>query len=283
MCRGPSSASVCGCPARWRAASTTRRCARRWSARTTSPPSPRKSPTRPVSGSAAPTRRASAPATRCRRTWARATSRRNGPRCSPSARRSCSTPCQTTTVGGETETPPGAVYPHDTHHFTTGQHRMRILPALTVLAIISLVLLAACGGDAAAATGTEGETKPAPAFELALFGNENHTAGEALTLAHLDGRAVVINFWYPSCPPCREEMPDFEAAFRKYKDRGVEFVGVQSLGLNTAKEGQEFVDEYGITYAVGPDATGDVLLDYKVIGFPSTIFLDREHNIVRHW
>ncbi|MDA1188554.1 MAG: TlpA family protein disulfide reductase [Chloroflexi bacterium] len=169
-------------------------------------------------------------------------------------------------------TPPGASF----------QPRKLLPILLATLVVASLLLFAACSSNAAS-TGTPGETNMAPGFELALFGNENHDAGEMLKLTDLEGKPVVINFWYPSCPPCREEMPAFESAFQKYKAQGVEFIGVQSLGLNTAQEGQEFITEYGITYAVGPDATGGLLVDYRVVGFPSTVFLDKDHNVVRHW
>ena len=30
------------------------------------------------------------------------------------------------------------------------------------------------------------------------------------------GKPVLINFWFPSCPPCRAEMPDLQIAFEKY-------------------------------------------------------------------
>ena len=92
----------------------------------------------------------------------------------------------------------------------------------------------------------------------------------------------MLNFWYPSCPPCRLEMPHFEAAFQAHKDE-VAFVAIQQLGLDSAEEGQKFVEEFGLTYAVGPDMSGTVIREYDVKTFPTTIFLDADHNIVRKW
>lgn len=123
---------------------------------------------------------------------------------------------------------------------------------------------------------------PAPEFVLALHGNENHEKGEPLKLSDLKGKPVVVNFWFPSCPPCRLEMPDLEAAFQVHKG-DVEFIGVQQLGLDSIEDGQDFVDDFGLTFAVGPDETGDVIRDYKLIAFPSTYFLDKDHNIVNKW
>jgi len=149
-----------------------------------------------------------------------------------------------------------------------------------VIAFSSL-LLAAC--SAGVQTTKVGDFEVAPDFEVEAFGNINYEPGELVSISGFEGKPVVVNFWYPSCPPCRLEMPDFEATFNKHKDDGVEFLGVQSLILDTVEDGQEFIDEFGITYAVGPDADGSVLIDYGIVNFPSTVFLDKNHEIVRVW
>ena len=127
-----------------------------------------------------------------------------------------------------------------------------------------------------------GNNVPAPDFELALFENENHTRGAILRLSDLQGRPAVVNFWFPSCPPCVAEMPVLEASFQAHKDDGVEFIGIEFLGVDTIDDGQAFVDQLGVTYALGPDE-GDAIVDYKVNSFPSTFFLDKNQNVVRRW
>ena len=122
-----------------------------------------------------------------------------------------------------------------------------------------------------------------PDFELALFKTDNHLQNELIRLSQFQGNPVVVNFWFPSCPPCRAEMPDFEAAFQKYGTEGVKFIGVQLVGLDTAQDGQDFVDRIGVNYALGADETGDIFKDYQVIGFPTTVFLDKDHGIVQNW
>ena len=56
-----------------------------------------------------------------------------------------------------------------------------------------------------------------------------------------------------------------------------------SSASTPAEEGQKFVEEFGLTYAVGPDKSGTVIREYDVKTFPTTIFLDADHNIVRKW
>ena len=122
-----------------------------------------------------------------------------------------------------------------------------------------------------------------PDFQITLFENNNHTSGEVLHLADLAGQPVVLNFWFPSCGPCRAEMPDLEEAFKKYSSQGVQFVGIQAVGLDSVEDGQNFVNEIGVTYALGADEDSSIIRAYEVRGFPTTFFLNKEHEVVREW
>lgn len=169
-----------------------------------------------------------------------------------------------------------------------------------VLAAMIAMLLPACdgsngsGGDGAGSqTAAQGAplvakavtrlANPAPDFELVLFGNEDHDEGEVIRLSELAGTPVVLNFWFPSCSPCRAEMPDIEASFQRHKGDGVRFVGVTNLALDTADDAREFIAEIGVTYSLGADTHGTIMRAYDISGFPSTVFIDREHNFVRKW
>src|SRR5215212_3404943 len=67
---------------------------------------------------------------------------------------------------------------------------------------------------------SEGATPTAPPFELRRLASD-----ATLSLASLKGKAVVLNFWASWCEPCKEESPRLEAAWRRWRDRGVVFVG----------------------------------------------------------
>ena len=78
-------------------------------------------------------------------------------------------------------------------------------------------------------------------------------------------------------------MPDLEKVFQSHRSDGVEFVGVQLLGLDSVQEGQDFIDEVGVSFDIGPDEDGSIFRAYEVRGFPSTIFIDGDLKIVRAW
>ena len=167
-----------------------------------------------------------------------------------------------------------------------GRLRQMMWPLLMMVGAI--FLLAACGGGNGAPDDIftdmdAADEEAVEDFELVTFGTENYTKGEPIRLSQYLGQPVVVNFWFPSCPPCRAEMPDLEQTFQNHKADGVVFIGVQLLGLDTAADGQAFVDQVGVTYALGPDEGSDVTRGYEITSFPTTFFLDRDHRVVQKW
>ncbi len=108
--------------------------------------------------------------------------------------------------------------------------------------------------------------KPAPDFSLALFD------GRTVRLSDFRGKVVFLNFWASWCPPCREEAPLLEAAWRRYKEQGVVFIGVDLQ--DTEEAGRELLKEFAISYMNGRDPKDRVAIDYGVYGIPETYFID---------
>lgn len=113
---------------------------------------------------------------------------------------------------------------------------------------------------------------PAPDFTLTLFG------GGEFTLSEHRGEVVVINFWASWCDPCRDEAPFLERAWRKRKDQGVMFIGVDYL--DSEKEALAYLAEFDITYPNGPDLASKISQQYRITGVPETFIVDQEGDIV---
>ena len=77
--------------------------------------------------------------------------------------------------------------------------------------------------------------------------------------------------------PCRPEARALEESWRKYKDRGVVFLGVNIQ--DKEENARAFLKEFGITYLNGPDSNGTIAIDYGVWGIPETFFLDPQGRI----
>jgi cytochrome c biogenesis protein CcmG/thiol:disulfide interchange protein DsbE len=97
--------------------------------------------------------------------------------------------------------------------------------------------------------------------------------GSAFDLATLRGRPVVINFWGPSCVPCRTEFPLLATKARLHAADGLVIVGVLT---DDAPDGaRAFVAQYGATWPTVIDPGSVLKIAYRVIARPQSYFVDR--------
>ena len=147
----------------------------------------------------------------------------------------------------------------------------------TVVAVLLLVavLLGACAG--AESAGSTGVNQGNLAADFTLETIE----GTEVSLSDYRGNVVMINFWATWCPPCRAEIPDFEAAYQARQEHG--FV---VLGINVEEPREAvlpFAQAIGMSYPVLLDRGGQVLKMYRAPGLPISLILDRDGVIrVRH-
>lgn len=119
----------------------------------------------------------------------------------------------------------------------------------------------------------------APDWSFELF--EEYRGGwqkSSLSLLDLRGKGVVLNFWASWCKPCEDEAAELEAAWRKYKDQGIVFVGIDYLDQDPAAK--RYLQKFDITFANGPDLASKISKRYTIRGVPETFFIDPQGNLV---
>src|SRR5579864_348145 len=102
-------------------------------------------------------------------------------------------------------------------------------------------------------------------------------SGKNWTLKDLRGKVVLLNFWATWCPPCRKEMPDLEALYRRFEPQGFVILGISD---EEAAKVKPFIEQQGITYPVLLDPGRKVNELFQIQGIPKTCVYDREGKIV---
>ena len=152
-------------------------------------------------------------------------------------------------------------HPVDEAHERTKSWRARALVVVPGVALIGLL----AWGFLAPGRAPEGRT---PDFTMRLLG------GETLSSDDLRGEPVVLNFWASWCIPCREEMPAFERMWQRYRDQGVQIVGVNYQ--DSVAGAEAFVEEVDVTYPIALDENGSLASKLGVRGLPQTFFIDED-------
>ncbi len=115
---------------------------------------------------------------------------------------------------------------------------------------------------------------------------DNH--GEPFTLSSLKGKYVLLDFWGSWCGPCRASHPHLKEVYAKYKDKGLEIVGIaeeKSDDLETAKKAWlKAISDDGMSWIQVLNnynkATTDMVMAYGISGFPTKILLDKNGKVL---
>jgi thiol-disulfide isomerase/thioredoxin len=171
--------------------------------------------------------------------------------------------------------------------------RRNRLSTLFGVAVVAVVVLAACS------SAIEPDTPGAPSdaaspddplvadFLITVYHGEEAVDGQNVRFSELlgQGKPVVLNLWAALCPPCRLEMPEFQEVSAEFGDEVV-FFGLDVgpfTNLGSSEDGQELVQQLGVTYPTGTTDNADVVKEYKLIGMPTTYFISPSGEIVEQW
>lgn len=123
----------------------------------------------------------------------------------------------------------------------------------------------------------------APNFDSLLlqgdsdFGLTEAEIGSKLSLEHLRGRELVLNFWASWCVSCREEAIILENFWQQHRSEGVLVVGIAIQ--DSIEAAGAFAKHFGKTYILAVDDQGSVPINYGVTGVPETFFIRKDGTI----
>jgi cytochrome c biogenesis protein CcmG/thiol:disulfide interchange protein DsbE len=144
--------------------------------------------------------------------------------------------------------------------------------AAALVATVALLQLARslspAGSPGPSVPGLLAKNQPAPAITGTTLD------GQQFDLASLRGRPVIVNFWGPSCVPCRDEFPLLLAKLGAHETDGLAVIGV--LMYDSPAPALEFIRQYKATWPTVNDPTGAIRTTYRVAARPQSYFIDRD-------
>ena len=111
---------------------------------------------------------------------------------------------------------------------------------------------------------------------------ETDLNGKPLSVAALKGNVVLVDFWATWCPPCRAELPNVIATYKKHHSEGFEIIGV-SLDSEREKLDAFLKQQDGMTWPQYFDGLGwsnKLAGKYGVQSIPFAVLVGPDGKII---
>jgi len=124
---------------------------------------------------------------------------------------------------------------------------------------------------------SDSQKQEAPDFTM------TDSSGNSVSLSEIiaKGKPIVLNFWASWCPPCKDEMPEFDIVYKELGDE-IQFmmVDVTDGQRETVEMGTNYVKEQGFSFPVYFDTAQDGAYTYGINSIPTTLFIDKDGYII---
>lgn len=105
--------------------------------------------------------------------------------------------------------------------------------------------------------------------------------GKTISMAELEGKIVLVNFWATDCPGCIAEMPGLIKTYNEYKPKGFEVIAV-AMSYDPPSQVLTYTQKNALPFPVMHDSYGEMAQKFGNVQLTPTAFiLDKQGNIVR--
>lgn len=100
-----------------------------------------------------------------------------------------------------------------------------------------------------------------------------------VSLSDYRGKVILLSLWFPSCGPCRKEMPHIENVLKKVDRNKIVYLG---LNVNERENMivKSFLDKTGFTFIPLSDDNNANKGNLFTTGYPTNFLIDKEGKIV---
>lgn len=109
----------------------------------------------------------------------------------------------------------------------------------------------------------------------------NDLDDKPVRLSDFRGKVVLVDIWATWCPPCRKEIPGFINLYKKYKDKGLEIIGI-AADVEGKRVVKPFAEEFKMNYTIVIGGQREVMRIFGPVRYIPTTFLIDEKGIIRN-
>ena len=152
------------------------------------------------------------------------------------------------------------------------EYKARKAPGVGLLLLAGLVFGSLIGGYIILSGNSQNPSKDQVGETIGRFSLVSQT-GLKIQSEDWIGKPFVLNFWATWCVPCREEMPLLEELSLQEKDR------IEVVGINVQESSetiQAYLEANNISFQIVRDEIGEMVRAYRINGFPTTLFFDKQ-------
>ena len=104
-------------------------------------------------------------------------------------------------------------------------------------------------------------------------------SGKDVKLASYKGKVILLDFWATWCGPCKIEIPWFIEFQNKYKQAGLEVIGV--VTEDTPEKARPFAQQWKMNYTILNGNERDDIADAfgPMFGLPVTVVISRDGKV----
>ncbi len=152
-------------------------------------------------------------------------------------------------------------------------------PAIALISLIFVLTGCQTPADLAAQAVQQGPGDVPGSGDMAVDFIVPVLDGSSMQLSELRGRPVILYFWATWCGSCGFDMPIIDGIYKQEANSGLVILAVNVGQSETIV--QDYITEGGYSFPVGLDGKMNIGRAYRLLGFPSTYFIDQE-GVIRN-
>jgi peroxiredoxin len=155
---------------------------------------------------------------------------------------------------------------------------MRRFAYESMILIVVLCVAGCAGSDEGASSPDSKESHPLVGNAAPAFSRPAVEGGASISIASLQGKVAIVDFWATWCEPCKKSFPKLEELNVKYRNSGLQIVGVSED--DDAGGIPMFAKELGTKFPLVWDQEKSIAAKWQPKSMPCTFVVDK-NGIVR--